>query len=137
MIAKATLIGRIGREPEVKAGNVLVARFSVAVGRKVKGEDVTDWHNVTAFGKQAEFVEKYLGKGRLVCVMGSLEIQRYTGKDGTEKTAINIIADTVQGLDKPPAQDGDRPGFARNNEAAAPAPRKPAPYDPGDDDIPF
>jgi single-strand DNA-binding protein len=135
MIAKATLIGRIGREPEIKAGNVLVARLSVAVGRKVKGEEVTDWYNVTAFGKQAEFVEKYLGKGRLVCVMGSLEIQRYTGKDGTEKTGISVLVDTIQGLDKPPAQDGDRPGFARNTEA--PAPRKPAPYDPGDDDIPF
>jgi single-strand DNA-binding protein len=135
MIAKATLIGRIGREPEIKAGNTLVARLSVAVSRKQKGEEITDWYNVTAFGKQAEFVEKYLGKGRLVCVMGSLEIQRYTGKDGTEKIGISVLVDTIQGLDKPPAQDGDRPGFARNTEA--PAPRKPAPYDPGDDDIPF
>ena len=113
-VNKVIIVGRIGRDPEIRntqSGQV-VASFSVATDESYKGKDgqkveATEWHNVTAWGKQAEFIANYLSKGRLVYVEGKLKAEKYTDKQGVEKYTTKIVADRVQGLDKRP--DGQQP----------------------------
>lgn len=104
---KVLIIGRMGRDPETRytqAGQT-VASFSVATDESYKDKQGTkveavEWHNVTAFGKTADFVSNYLSKGRLVYVEGKIKTEKYTDKQGVEKYATKILADRVQGLDK-------------------------------------
>ena len=108
-VNKVILVGRIGRDPEVRhtqSGQV-VASFSVATDESYKGKDgqkveATEWHNVTAWGKTAEFIGAYMGKGRLVYVEGKLKTEKYTDQQGVEKYTTKIVADRVQAMDKRP-----------------------------------
>lgn len=122
-VASVVIVGRVGRDPERK-GEASPAKFSVATDRKVKGEKITDWHDVIVFGKQADFVMAYITKGREVAITGRLTVESWEARDGSGKRSKHVIvADTVQGVGgKGEARDGDRPGFAR----------APEPYDPGD-----
>lgn len=113
-VNKVIVVGHIGRDPEIRntQSGQQVASFSVATDESYKGKDgqkveATEWHNVTVWGKQAEFVANYLAKGRLVYVEGKLKTEKYTGKDGVEKYTTKIIAERVQGLDKRP--EGQQP----------------------------
>ncbi len=94
---KVTLIGNLGQDPEVKelnGGNKLV-KFSIATNetyRNKAGEKVTDtqWHNLTAWGKTAEIVGKYLKKGIEVAVEGKLLNRNYTDKEGVKRYVSEI-----------------------------------------------
>ena len=106
-VNKVILVGRIGRDPEVRytQSGQPVASLSVATDESYKDKqgnkvEATEWHNVTAWGKTAEFVGSYLGKGRLVYVEGKLKTEKYTDQRGVEKYTTKIVADRVQGLDK-------------------------------------
>ena len=106
------LIGRLGRDPELRysPSGQPVASFSLATDESYKNKDgekveVTEWHNVTVWGKPAEFAGNFLSKGRLVYVEGKLKTEKYT-KDGVEKYATKVIAHTVQGLDSNPDNQG-------------------------------
>lgn len=108
-VNKVIIVGRIGKAPEIRHTQTgqTVASFSVATDESYKGKDgqkieATEWHNVTVWGKQAEFVANYLAKGRLVYVEGKLKTEKYTGNDGVEKYTTKIVAERVQGLDKRP-----------------------------------
>lgn len=108
-VNKVIIVGRMGRDPEMRytPSGQPVAGFSVATDESYKGKDgqkveATEWHNVTAWGKQAEFIANYLSKGRLVYVEGKLKTEKYTDKAGVEKYTTKIIAERVQGLDKRP-----------------------------------
>lgn len=108
---KVILIGRIGRDPELKytTSGQAVASLSVATDEGYTGKDgqkveKTEWHRVTAWGKQAEFCGKYLTKGRLVYVEGSLETRKWQDKEGVERYVTEVKALRVMGLD--PKQDG-------------------------------
>jgi single-strand DNA-binding protein len=113
------LIGRIGKDPELRTtttGKSMI-EFSIAVDKKFKSNDGgsdTDWFRVKAWGQTAEFVANYLGKGRLVSVDGRVETRKYTAADGSNREIIEVVADNVQGLDKP--KDDGRP--AARNQAA-------------------
>lgn len=98
---KVMIIGRVGRDPESRTtnGGTSVCSFSVACSEKRNGEEKTEWFRVKAFGKTADFCSRYLGKGRLVYVEGKLETQKYT-KDGAERSITELLADSVQGLDR-------------------------------------
>lgn len=82
---KIIMMGRLTRNPEVRsAETTLVAKFTLAVNRKYKKEDEpeADFFNCTAFGKQAEFVEKYLHKGLKMLISGRVQNNNYTNRDG-------------------------------------------------------
>ena len=84
---KIILMGRLTRDPEVRYGgasNTAIAKFSIAVDRRFKrdGEPTADFFNVTAFGKQGEFVEKYLHKGTKIVLDGEIRNDNYTNKEG-------------------------------------------------------
>lgn len=97
------VIGRVGRDPEMKVAGTgtAICNFSVAVNRKGRGEDKeTDWFNVVAFGQTAEFVNKYVTKGTLVAVDGRLQINVWEDSAGNKRTAPEIVADQVRSLEK-------------------------------------
>lgn len=105
-INRIVLIGRLTRDPELRSttGGKLVANFAIAVDKRVKptdGSPTADFFNVTAWGQTAEFVAYYLDKGRLVAVDGRLQSRKYTAQDGSPREAYEIVADNVQGLDRP------------------------------------
>ena len=94
---KVQLIGNLGQNPEVKElnGGKKVAKFSLATNetyRNKAGEKVTDtqWHNLVAWGKTAEIIEKYLKKGSEVAVEGKLLNRNYTDKEGVKRYVAEI-----------------------------------------------
>lgn len=106
---KAIIIGRIGKEPEVRytQSGQAVASFSVATDESYKDQsgqkvEKTEWHRITAWGKQAEFIGNYLDKGRLVYVEGKIETRKWQDQNSHERYTTEIKAERVQALDKRP-----------------------------------
>ena len=100
---KVILMGRLTRGPEVRYSqndsNMAIARFSLAVDRRFKkqGDEVTaDFFNCTAFGKQAEFVEKYLKQGIKIVVTGRIQNDNYTNKDGQKVYSVQILVEEME-----------------------------------------
>lgn len=98
------LVGRLTKDPSFKAETEnasAVATFSLAIDRPVgQGkEKQTDFPRVTVFGKRAENCEKFLKKGRLVAVQGSLQTGSYKNKDGVTVYTTDVIANNVEFLE--------------------------------------
>lgn len=99
---KVIFMGRLTRDPEVRysqgANPTAVARFSLAVSRRFKrdGEPEADFFNCTAFGKQAEFIERYLRKGVKVVVSGRIENDNYTNKEGQMVYAVKVMIEEIE-----------------------------------------
>ena len=95
-------MGRLTRDPEVRysqgASQTAVARFSIAVDRRFKreGEPDADFFNCTAFGKQAEFIERYLRKGVKVVVCGRIQNDNYTNKEGQMVYSVRVMVDEIE-----------------------------------------
>ena len=98
MHCEVTLIGNLGRDPEIKTSiaGTAWATLSVATTRRAKDGDawanVTDWHSVKVFGREAEWLGRDARKGSQVYAVGHIETERWTGKDGTEKQRQVIVA---------------------------------------------
>ena len=114
---KVTIIGHLGRDPEIKhlQNNTALANFSVATSESWKDKNAgewqekTEWHRVAAWRQAADRVERMgLKKGSLVYVEGKLETRKYTDKDGVEKYSTEIVAYTIMGLDKKEKAAGGR-----------------------------
>ena len=107
---KVLLCGRLTRDPEVRYGDnqKAVARFSLAVDRKFtrEGDPTADFFNCTAFGKSAEFVEKYLQKGTKMIVIGHIQNDTYTNKDGQTVYSVQIIVDEMEFAESKRSQEG-------------------------------
>lgn len=104
---KVQLIGNLGQDPEIVTldSGTKLAKFSVATNetfRNAKGEKVTDtqWHNVVAWGKTAEIVEAYLGKGNEVAVEGKLVHRSYETKEGDKRYVTEIKCNELLMLGK-------------------------------------
>ena len=115
MINRVVLIGRLTRDPELRTTSTgkNVCDFSIAVTKKFKPSDGSpdaDFFRVNAWDKTAEFVANYLHKGRLVAVEGRLQSRKYTASDGTNREVVEIVADNVQGLDRPKDDAGSAGG---------------------------
>jgi single-strand DNA-binding protein len=146
-----TLIGYLGKDPDLRTAKngTSIANFSLATSSKKKGQDgswqdETEWHRCTCFDKQADFAAKYLTKGRLVCVQGSIKSSKYTDKNGVERVSYDIICNTVQALGRGDDAGQARPQASNTNrtQSSTQARTQSAPDDAGfgdgvDDDIPF
>lgn len=90
------LQGRLTKEPEIRltTKNDKVARFTLAVDRDFNREE-TDFINCVAFKNTAAFIESYFGKGDMVILAGRLQMQTYTAKDGSNRTAAEVMTDNV------------------------------------------
>jgi single-strand DNA-binding protein len=106
-INRVELIGYMGAMPELRftATGAPVTNFSLATNRVWKGQDgeqqrATDWHRVTAWGRLAEVVNQYMGKGKRVRIIGRLEYQSWTDKEtGEQRMRAVIVASQVLFLD--------------------------------------
>ena len=106
MLNRVVLIGRLVADPELRytPSGVPVANFRIAVDRSftnAAGERETDFINIVAWRQRAEFAANYLGKGRLVAIDGRLQIRQWTTQDGQRRSTAEVVADEVQGLDRP------------------------------------
>lgn len=100
MLNKVIITGRLTANPELKTtqSGTNVTQFSLAVQRNFKngnGEYNTDFINVTAWRKQAEFVSNYFGKGQLITVVGSLQSRSYEDKEGNKRSIFEVVAEEV------------------------------------------
>lgn len=118
---KVILMGRLTRDPEVRysqgASQTAVARFSIAVDRRFKreGEPDADFFNCTSFGKQAEFVERYLHKGTKIVVVGRIQNDNYTNKDGQMVYSVRVMVDEIEFAESKNASGGNNGGFGGGN----------------------
>lgn len=103
---KVIMIGRLGREPEIRASRESGAKwgtFSLATNRSIRvgdsWEEATDWHRVKCFGKLAERCALYLSKGSLVAVEGAVHSEQWTDDDGQRRYSTSIVADSVTFLE--------------------------------------
>jgi single-strand DNA-binding protein len=108
------LIGNLGGTPEIKelSGGKKLAKISIATTEKYKDSDgkqvsETQWHNLVVWGKQAEFVEKYLEKGNEVAVEGKLLNRSYTDKEGHKKYISEISVNEIMKVGSPRKKDQD------------------------------
>lgn len=106
MLNEVKLIGRVGKDPEVKRldNGKCVVKFSVATTEKYtdkSGEkkEVTEWHNCSAWDKLAEIIEKYVKKGKLIYVSGKIQYQEYENKEGSKVKSTNILVNDMKMLE--------------------------------------
>jgi len=123
---KIILMGRLTRDPEVRysqgASQTAIARFSIAVDRRIKreGEPDADFFNCTAFGKQAEFIEKYLRKGVKIVVCGRLQNDNYTNKEGQMVYSVRVMVDEIEFAESKNASNGSAPSGNGNETGSMP-----------------
>ncbi|MCC1485450.1 single-stranded DNA-binding protein [Winogradskyella immobilis] len=104
---KVQLIGNLGNDPEIvnlETGKTL-AKFSIATNesyKNTKGEKITDtqWHNIVAWGKTAEIVEKYITKGKEVAITGKLTNRAWEDKEGNKRYITEIVCSELLMLGK-------------------------------------
>ena len=143
MLNKVILIGRLGKDPEVRymPNGEAVCNFSVATSetwndRNGQRVERTEWHNITMYRRIAEISGQYLKKGSQVYLEGRIQSRKYQGKDGIERTAYDIIVNEMKMLG-----GGNSEQQAQSAQAETPTPpRRQAPETPVediDDDIPF
>lgn len=111
---KATLIGYLGHDPELRytANGDAVAHIAVATTEtwkdKATGEkkEATEWHRIVLFRKLAEIADQYLKKGSHVYIEGRLQTRKWTGRDEIERSTTEIIADDMRMLGRAADQQG-------------------------------
>ncbi len=117
---KVFLSGNLTRDPEVRYTQTgkAVARMGIAVRRPYSKENATDFFNMTAWDKTAEFCQRYLTKGSRVLVEGRLQTYSYEGKDGTTKSGVDIQIDNIEFAGGKREGGGDsesRPSYGNNS----------------------
>jgi single-stranded DNA-binding protein len=143
-VNKAILIGRLGRDPEVRymPNGEAVCNFSIATDETWKDQhgqkqERTEWHAITLYRRLAEVAGQYLKKGSIVYIEGRIQSRKYTGKDGVERTAYEIIGSEMKmlggGNDSGQQAQAETPTPPHRQAPAAPA----QPVDDIDDDVPF
>lgn len=105
MIQKVILIGRCGKQPEVRqtSGDNKCAKFSLATSETYKnksGEKIvhTEWHNIVVWRKLADIAEKFITKGQMLYIEGKIRNKSWEDKDGTKRYSYEIEADSFQML---------------------------------------
>lgn len=92
---KVILMGRLTKDPDVRVsqdGGTTIARYTLAVDRRMK-KDEADFISVVAFGKSAEFAEKYLHKGTKIALSGHIQTGSFTNKEGQKVYTTDVVAE--------------------------------------------
>ena len=156
---KVILLGRLARDPEIRYSQgpepVCVARYTLAVTRRFKkeGEADADFIYCVSFGKQGEFVERYLKKGMQISLCGRIQVREYTDNAGQRKWSTEVVAEEIQFAESRAAfeaRQGQQGGGYADTYGAPPQNQPPGQpsYDPpegfsaitqsiDDDDLPF
>ena len=118
---KVILTGNLARDPEIRytQSGKAVATFSLAVNRGWKRpndsqqQQITDFINIVAWDKSAEFCSKYLAKGRKVLVEGRIQSRSYEAQDGSKRYVTEVVSDNIEFMDSKRQDSGD--GGYNNN----------------------
>lgn len=127
---KVTLMGRLVKDPEIRytqgATPIAIARYTLAVNRRYKkeGEPEADFINCIAFGKNGEFAEKWLKKGRLIAIAGRIQVRSWE-ENGTKRWSTEVVAEEHYFADSKQEQKPESQGFYPIDESAE------------DEDLPF
>ena len=125
---RVVLMGRLARDPEVRytQSGKAVASFALAVDRRfakrdaAAGQQTVDFINIVAWEKTAEFCANYFKKGQRMLLEGRLQARTYDAKDGTKRTAVEVIADNVEFCESKNSasayRGGDDDGFPSDND---------------------
>ncbi len=127
MVNKVTLIGNLGRDPEIRhlENGSMVGKFPVATNESYRDKNgewqtMTEWHDVVVWRSLAERAEKTLKKGSLVYVEGKLTHRKYQDKDGIERYITEVVANTIKPLDR---REGNTSGYGTSFPSASDAPQ--------------
>lgn len=131
MVNKVTLIGNVGKNPEVRAldNGTKKANFSLATNENYKDksgewQQQTEWHNIVAWRALAEKAEQSLHKGSTVYLEGKISTRTYKDKDGNERRTTEVVANYFRVLNKQESTTKQEPALAGQSKGAA-------------DDLPF
>ncbi len=138
-VNKAILVGRLGKDPELKytQSGTAVASFSLATNRSWKGQDgqrqeETTWHNIVVWGRQAEVLKEYMSKGRQIYLEGRIANRSYDDKEGNKRYISEVVVEEFRFL-------GDRGDSGGGGGPQGPPTDPPPPSGKAseDDDLPF
>ncbi|MBP5611889.1 MAG: single-stranded DNA-binding protein [Bacteroidales bacterium] len=158
MVNKVILIGRVGRDPDIRAfdAGVKKASFTLATSESYKGRDgnraeQTEWHNIVLWRNAADIAERYVRKGSLIYLEGRIRYRSWDDASGNKRYTTDIECDVIRLLDK--KSDGPQPeggngssyggGYNRQPQPSAPvqppvaAPVAPEASATDPDDLPF
>ena len=141
MINKVILVGRLGKDPEIRStpSGQTVAKFSLATDERFtdksgEKQERTEWHNIVAWGKLGEICGQYLRKGKLVYIEGAIRTDSWDDKEsGQKKYRTEIVANTMKMLDR----RGDEEGGGSYSGARKPATAGAATHMDDDEEVPF
>ncbi len=139
-VNKVMLLGYLGKDPEIQylEGNIAVAKFSLATSENYKDktgklQSQTEWHNIVLWRGLAEMAQKFLHKGSLIYVEGSLKTRSWEDKENNKKVITEIVGDNLIMLDK--RNDADVAAAAPLNIASSDTDNNPDNY--GPEKLPF
>lgn len=141
MFNTVIISGRLTANPELKTtnGGKSVCNFTIAVERKFRqgAEKPTDFIDIVAWNNTAEFVSKHFSLGQMIGVEGAIQTRKYTDKNGYNRTAFEILANSVQFMGyKEPKGNGDNSPSQTQNSSYSANDDDFAEFD-GGDDLPF
>lgn len=125
---KVILMGNLTRDPEIRYSqgdsSLAIAKFSIAINRRFsrQGDTDTDFFNCTAFGKQAEFVEKYFRQGSRMLLTGRVQNDNYTNRNGEKVYSVQIIAEDIEFAERKSTADANAAARQNSNYGDAPEP---------------
>jgi single-strand DNA-binding protein len=147
MINKVILVGRLGKDPEVRStpGGTSVAKFTIATDERFtdksgEKQERTEWHNITAWGKLGEICGQYLRKGKLVYIEGSIRTDSWDDKEsGQKKYRTEIVARDMKMLDRRGDDEGGGGGgsYGGASRGSSRGSSAPAPDMGDDEEVPF
>ncbi|MBQ6583651.1 MAG: single-stranded DNA-binding protein [Alistipes sp.] len=120
MINKVILVGRVGADPEIRTmgeSGVKTARIRLATSEKYfnkqtnQSEELTEWHNVTLWRNLADVADKFVRKGSLLYVEGTIHYRKWQGKDGAEHSMTDITATELKMLNKVEVAEQTEPQY--------------------------
>ena len=126
---KVVLMGRLTRDPEVRYSQgenaLAIARYTLAVDRRFRrnndGEQTADFIGCVAFGRQAEFAEKYLRQGTKIAITGRIQTGSYTNREGQKVYTTDVVVEEQEFAESRAEAEANRASFQRQS-APSPAP---------------
>lgn len=133
-----TIVGNVGSDPEISTSTngIKSAKYSIAVTKKNKDEKKTTWFRIIQFRYSAEFAENYIKKGMKILIVGEIEIDEYTDKNGIKQKSIQIIGEKCEIMSSL-ERDSNRDSESQSNKNEPERIPQPQPIDSDSGDLPF